>query len=332
MEYYIIIGVLLVLSGTFSGLNLGLLSLDQFELERKVKLGNHHARKIYPLRKKGNLLLCTLLLGNVAVNSILAVFLGGIMAGAVAVTISTGLIVVFGEIVPQAYFSRYALPICSRATWLVWIFFVVLYPVTKPLAIVLDKALGGELPESFSKREFKLIAEEQTNNSESDIDTQAFGLIKAGLEFSDKLVKNIMTPRVHTAFIGHDEVLDQKTVNEIQKSGHSRLPVRSETKDQVVGYLYAKDLISIDPDDNIPVQQLMRDLVVYVSENAKLDEVLNLFRQKKVHLFVVQDEFGGVAGIVTLEDVIEEIIGQEIVDEYDQRTDMRQPAGEKVQT
>ena len=100
---YIILIILLFLSAMFSGLTLGLMSLDVFTLKRRVKLNDKHAIKVYPLRKKGNLLLCTLLLGNVAVNSTLAIFLGSITAGVVAGIISTSLIVIFGEILPMAY-------------------------------------------------------------------------------------------------------------------------------------------------------------------------------------------------------------------------------------
>ena len=112
-HYLIVIG-LVILSGLFSGLTLGMFSLGLTDLHTKMKLGDKRAKRIYPVRKNGNLLLCTLLLGNVAVNSTMAVFLGEISSGVFAMLVSTGLIVVFGEIIPQATFTRFALPICAN--------------------------------------------------------------------------------------------------------------------------------------------------------------------------------------------------------------------------
>jgi metal transporter CNNM len=111
---YIIITVLIFFSALFSGLTLGLMGLDKYELKRKVELGNADAQKVYPLRKQGNLLLTTLLVGNVAVNAALSIFLGSIASGLVAGVVATVLIVIFGEIIPQSVFSRFALKLGAR--------------------------------------------------------------------------------------------------------------------------------------------------------------------------------------------------------------------------
>ena len=130
--YFLIIGIVLILillSGLFSGLTLGLLGLNKSELERKIKLGDKKAKRVYNIRKNGNLLLCTLLLGNVAVNSALAIFLGSITNGILAGVMATGLIVIFGEILPQATISRYALTVGYHSFWMVKFFIFLLYPV-----------------------------------------------------------------------------------------------------------------------------------------------------------------------------------------------------------
>ena len=116
---YLIVAFLVLLSGAFSGLTLGFFSLNLTSLERKMKLGDKRAKKVYPIRKNGNLLLCTLLLGNVAVNSTMAIFLGTIASGVIAGIVSTALIVIFGEIIPQAVFSRFALTLGANTVWLV---------------------------------------------------------------------------------------------------------------------------------------------------------------------------------------------------------------------
>ena len=319
---YLVVIILLLLSGLFSGLTLGLMGLDPFELKRKVKLGDKNAKRIYPLRKQGNLLLSTLLIGNVAVNSTLAVFLGSITAGVIAGFASTALIVIFGEIIPQAVFSRHALKLGSKATWLVYIFLYLFYPITKPVAMILDKTLGGELPNIYSKREFRLMLEEQKNLSKSDLSNREFAILEKGLLFSDKKVKDIMTPRTNVFFVSINTIISKTLLKKIHKKGHSRIPVYDRKSEKIVGILYSKDLLTIDPEEKLKSREVMRKHVPTINEMNKLDKVLNLFKEKKVHLFVVKDESEKLAGIVTLEDVIEEIVG-EIMDEYDWIMDMR---------
>ena len=318
----IVVVLLVIFSGLFSGLTLGLMGLNVFDLKRKVKLGNKDAEKIYPLRKQGNLLLCTLLLGNVAVNSVLAIFLGSITNGLLASFLATGLIVIFGEVLPQSIFSRYALKFGSKMAWLVNFFVYLFYPITKPLALSLDLFLGGELPTVFSKREFKVFLDEQKQHKKSELTENEFEIIKGGLVFSDKKVDSVMTPRVNTFMLKDDAVLDRNYLHEIQKAGHSRIPIYKETTDKIVGLLYVKDLIRIDPSERKIVKDIMRKKVLYISDNSKLDRVLDSFKKNRVHIFIVQDKFKGMAGIITLEDVLEEIVG-EIIDEFDKIVDMR---------
>src|SRR5690606_38293023 len=118
--------------------------LDPYELKRKIALGDKQAQRIYPLRKRGNLLLVTLLLSNVAVNAALSLFLGSLVSGILAGLMSTVLITLFGEIVPQAIFSRFALSLGARLIWFVYIFTIVLFPICAPVAWALDKILGNE--------------------------------------------------------------------------------------------------------------------------------------------------------------------------------------------
>jgi len=163
-----IITSLIILSGLFSGLTLSLMSLNKYELKRKADLGDSNAAKVYPIRSKGNLLLCTLLVGNVLVNSVLSVFLGGMMKGAIAIGISTTLITIFGEILPQASFSKHALKVGARLSILVNVIMFILYPVCKPIACILDKLLGTEMNTIYSKKELKAIIE-ATGSKANDV-------------------------------------------------------------------------------------------------------------------------------------------------------------------
>ncbi len=138
MEYFLS-AILISCSALFSGLTLGYFSLNTETLARRAKLGDKEAIAIYPLRKRGNLLLTTLLLGNVGVNTALSIYLGSIASGLVAGIIATGLIFMFGEIIPQAVISRHALWFGSRLAPFIKVIVFVLSPITYPIALMLDK-------------------------------------------------------------------------------------------------------------------------------------------------------------------------------------------------
>ncbi|MBU0470259.1 MAG: DUF21 domain-containing protein [Nanoarchaeota archaeon] len=320
--YFIVIIFLLSLSAMFSGLTLGILSLDQDMLRRKMQLGQKDAKLIFPLRKKGNLLLSTLILGNVAVNTTLAIFLGSIAKGVIAGIIATGLIVVFGEIVPQAVFARHGLRFGARLVWLVKIAMFIFYPIAKPISWFLDRWLGGGLPTKFSRRELRLFIREQRKHAE-EIKHREFELLERGLLFSATKVKEVMTPKKNVFFLTEDLLLTKETLKKIHYRGHSRIPVLNTKKNKVVGILYSKDLINIDPEYNIPLREIMRKKINFIGRNDKLGGLLKKFQDKKVHLFIVLDKSKRISGIITLEDVLEEIVG-EIVDEYDKVIDMRE--------
>ncbi len=327
---YIIIIVLLTLSALFSGLTLGLMSLSAHELKRKSELGDEDAKKVYPLRKRGNLLLTTLLVGNVSVNAALSIFLGSITSGVLAGIIATMLIVVFGEIIPQAVFSRFALKLGAKATPLVSFTMYLLYPVTLPIAWLLNKTLGDELPTIYSKQELVKIVEEHEDAKESDLDQDEERIIKGALTFSDKKVRDIMTPHtVVTAFDAEEEV-DNSLFNKVKESGLSRFPVFEKEWNRVVGILFSSDLIGITPKSK-KVKDLMRRRIHELSESESLDNALDTFLNTRKHLAIVRDEFGGFSGVITLEDILEEIIRTEIVDERDKYADMRKFAKVKAE-
>lgn len=325
---YIISIALVLLSALFSGLTLGFFSLNKDDLERKAKLGGKRAKKIYRVRKDGNLLLCTLLIGNVAVNSTLSIFLGSIASGFMAGLIATGLIVIFGEIIPQAAFSRYALTLGAKLVWLVRIFLIFLYPICKPIAWLLDKALGDEVPAMYSKKELIDIIEAHEHSEDSDIDLDEEKIIKGALSFSDKTAKDIMTPKEKMFFLPFSSKLSKKIVSQIFETGHSRIPIYKKNKDNVVGILYAKDLI-INNHAQKTIGSVARPDVIFVHEDKKLDDLLAAFKKVRHHLFLVLDNKEKLKGLVTIEDVIEEIIGEEIVDEFDQFENIKK--GKKVE-
>jgi len=325
---YIISIILVLMSAMFSGLTLGFFSLNVDDLKRKVELKDKEATKVYSVRKNGNLLLCTLLVGNVAVNTTLAIFLGSIASGVIAGLVATGLIVVFGEIIPQAAFSRYALQLGSKLVWIVKFFRFILFPICWPIAKILDKVLGEEMPTVYSKKELMHIITEHEGMKDSAVDADEERIVKGALSFSQKKVEDIMTPRTQVIMLKFDSKLDKITLNKIRESGHSRIPVYGETQDDILGIFYVKDAVGRNW-EKIEVINKTRKNAIFVDEKKLLDDLLNSFCKTRQHLYVVLNEFNEFVGIVTVEDVIEEIIGEEIIDEYDKYEDLQARAKKK---
>ncbi len=330
IDYFIVVA-LIVFSALFSGLTLGLMGLNKQELKRKVSLGNKQAITVYEVRKKGNLLLTTLLIGNVAVNAALSIFLGSVTSGIAAGVIATSLIVIFGEITPQAIFSRFALYLGSKTAWLVKIFIFILFPIAKPISMLLDKVLGEELPTIYSKQELMKIIEEHEDHKGSDVSEEEEKIVKGALSFSNKIVLDVMTPRTVMNTLQADEEITTEVIQKLKWAGNSRVPVYEGNRDNIVGILYVKQLIGGDVFGK-KVREFTNMNVFFINQDKNLDIILEKFLHTHNHLFVVRNEFSEVTGIITLEDILEEIIGEEIVDEVDVHNDMRRFARTKNST
>lgn len=223
---------LIIMSAFFSGLTLGLMGLDKTGLEIVMEGDDpkyrEYATKIYPLRKRGNLLLCTLLLGNVCVNSLLSILTADKFGGTIGLLSSTFLIVIFGEIVPQAACQRYSLEVGSTMVPVVRVIMYLLFIVSYPLSKALDYALGEELATTYSSSEMiKLL---QIHVNEQVIDPETATAMKGALKFKDMTVKEVMTPLANTFMLSVDEKLNFETIAKIFKTGYSRIPVYHVSK------------------------------------------------------------------------------------------------------
>ncbi|MBU1890060.1 DUF21 domain-containing protein [Patescibacteria group bacterium] len=304
------------MSALFSGLTLGLLSLSTSHLQRKISLGDERAKKIYQVRRNGNYLLCTLLLGNVAVNAAISIFLTSIASGVVAMFVATGLIVVFGEIIPQATVYRHALNVGARTVWLVRIFQIILWPVAWPLARGLDWILGKELPTIWSKKEIEQLVEFHEDHPQSAIDEDEERIIKGALQYSDTTAKQVMTQKENVFALEKSVILNDRLLRKIMVKGFTRIPVYKNDIGNIIGILYTKQLIGVD--QGTPLKEVFRKReTVKVSEDIKLDALLNKLVKRRTHLAFVYNQKDELVGIATLEDIIEEILKREIVDEYD---------------
>uniref|UniRef100_A0A672GRN8 Metal transporter n=1 Tax=Salarias fasciatus TaxID=181472 RepID=A0A672GRN8_SALFA len=331
----IFISMLLCLSGMFSGLNLGLMALDPMELQIVQNCGTerekNYAKKIEPVRSQGNYLLCSLLLGNVLVNTTLTILLDDIAgSGLIAVVMSTIGIVIFGEIVPQAICSRHGLAVGANTIFLTKFFMLLTFPASYPVSKLLDYLLGQEIGTVYNRE--KLLEMLRVTDPYNDLVKEELNIIQGALELRTKTVEDVMTPLRDCFMIPGDATLDFNTMSEIMKSGYTRIPVFEGERSNIVDLLFVKDLAFVDPDDCTPLKTITKFYshpLHFVFNDTKLDAMLEEFKKGKSHLAIVQrvnnegegDPFYEVLGIVTLEDVIEEIIKSEILDETDLYTD-----------
>ena len=353
---FVSILILVMLSGLFSGLTLGLLGLDLSELEI-VKGGGsaterRRAAKVMGIRKDGNRLLCTLLLGNVAVNALLSIFLSGVTSGLIGFCVSTALIVVFGEILPQAICSRHALKIGELALPIVNVIMVVLAPVSVPLKTVLDKLLGDSVGTIHTKTE--MIQYVKLQHERGDLNEDERTIMQGAMDMKVKTAREVMTcvwnSKFYFAHPTHRLISTQvmtpledaymleescklsfAVVRDIFDHGFSRVPVYARERQHVVGLLFVKDLIFVDPEDEVPLAEYLRVFersIELVDAEANLDDVLRIFKRGRGHLALVLGQPrkssmvesdcmsplhnaspSYIVGLVTLEDIIEEILG-----------------------
>uniref|UniRef100_A0A7M4F610 Metal transporter n=1 Tax=Crocodylus porosus TaxID=8502 RepID=A0A7M4F610_CROPO len=281
----IFISLLLCLSGMFSGLNLGLMALDPMELRIVQNCGTdkekNYAKRIEPVRRQGNYLLCSLLLGNVLVNTTLTILLDDIAgSGLVAVVVSTIGIVIFGEIVPQAICSRHGLAVGANTIFLTKFFMMMTFPASYPVSKLLDCVLGQEIGTVYNRE--KLLEMLRVTDPYNDLVKEELNIIQGALELRTKTVEDVMTPLRDCFMIAAEAVLDFNTMSEIMESGYTRIPVFEGDRSNIVDLLFVKDLAFVDPDDCTPLKTITRFYnhpLHFVFNDTKLDAMLEEFKK-----------------------------------------------------
>ncbi|KAK2824286.1 hypothetical protein Q5P01_021461 [Channa striata] len=291
--------LLLGLSALCSGLNISMLALDPVELRVLQNSGTEkeqkYARKIESVRKHGNYILCTVVLGNVLTNT-------------------------------------HSLAIASKTLCATRLLMLVFFPIAYPVSKILDIMLHQEISNFYTRE--KLVAMLRVTDPYHDLVKEELNIIQGALELRTKTVEDVLTPLSDCYMLSSDAVLDFCTMSDVMQSGFTRIPVYENDRSNIVDILFVKDLAFVDPDDCTPLKtitQFYKHPMHCVFNDTKLDVMLDEFKRGKSHLAVVQrvnsegegDPFYEVMGIVTLEDVIEEIIKSEIVDETDLYTDNR---------
>lgn len=445
----IVVAVICIfLSGTFSGLTLGLMSLDLIDLRVLTESGTTKekwcAYRILPMRRHGNWLLCTLLIGNTSVNAALAIVTADLFGGIGGFLASTFIILYLGEIIPQAVCHRFGLIIGAYTVPFIRVLMYVSAPLSFPSAKALDYVLGGEpatrynrsqlkslvsmhgtelfdrepqspsrtapaivspdpkdnesSPNSTSgtvvelhhdvgvhphsdsalevrqlespivlnaeptvnpndakpsetnvslqKKRFNLLSRlnnlsrnrnsrhpspKSRNNKDNNSTTlhppltkDEMAMLDGAFDFSQKTIGQVMTSLDNVFMLDAAVSLNFQILLLIFQSGHSRVPIYSESRENIIGILFAKDLILLDPEDGVPIRTVLSFFdrtVLLVQSETRLNKMLNIFCQGGGHMAIVRKEHESdgtqTVGVVTLEDLIEELIGQDIVDETD---------------
>lgn len=326
----------LALAAAVAGLTLGLMSLDSTALDIVMQSSDPTqaaaARAIKPIREQGNLLLVTLLLTNTLAAELLPLVLEALYPGGYfSLIVSVFSLMLFGEMIPQAVFSRHPLYFGQKLIGFVRILRFIMYPISAPIAFALDYLLGEELGTIYNRDELKGLIDVHANNKILTQDETT--ILKAALEFSLKTVDQILTPAKNVFKLSIDTKLDRDTLLRILRSGHSRIPLYDSSPNDVVCLLLVKQLLLVNPEDGMPIRALISSRAsshkirvapaVECSADTHIPDLLNEFQTGRTHMAVIYDdvkkplEEREFLGIVSIEDIIEEILQEEIIDETD---------------
>ncbi|KAK2061511.1 DUF21-domain-containing protein [Colletotrichum caudatum] len=331
-SFWVLMGAsiaLVLLGGAFAGLTIALMGQDSIYLQVLAgdpdETQSRNAKRVYDLLKKGkHWVLVTLLLSNVIVNESLPVVLDRCLGGGVeAVVGSTVLIVIFGEVVPQSVCVRYGLQIGGYMSKPVLLLMWLMAPIAWPTAKLLDWALGEDHGTVYKKSGLKTLVTLHKSLGEvgERLNSDEVTIISAVLDLKEKPVENVMTPMDDVFIMAEDTVLDEKTMDVILSEGYSRIPIHATGKPtDFVGMLLVKILITYDPEDCLQVKDFPLATLPETRPETSCLDIVNFFQEGKSHMVLVSEYPGadyGAIGVVTLEDVIEELIGEEIIDESD---------------
>ncbi|HEX7632753.1 MAG TPA: CNNM domain-containing protein, partial [Candidatus Saccharimonadales bacterium] len=307
--------LLVLASAICSGLNIALMSLDLADLRRKAKLGNKQAKRVLPLRKQTHLTLAAILFTNVAAVSATSLVLERELNGWLAGLLSTLLIVIFGEVMPQALFSKNALGWSSRFAWLLKAMIAFTYILSKPLQLLLDKLFPRQRAKLQTRQELGLLITEHLSDKSSELDGDEVEIMRGALSLSEKRVRDIMTDIRHTYWLTPSTLLDDEKIDELKALGYSRIPVFNQALTKAYGVMLMKDLVDLDFDDNnYRVDDMPLHPTQLVGGMTALDTMFRKFIAADTHLIPIEKD-DEIIGIVTIEDLIEEILGHEIEDE-----------------
>ncbi|KAF8152292.1 hypothetical protein B0H34DRAFT_724589 [Crassisporium funariophilum] len=318
IAFIVLIPVLVLMSGLFAGLTLGYMSLDETQLNVLSISGTpdqrKYAKKIMPIRKNGHLLLVTLLLANMIVNESLPVIADPVLGGGVqSVVVSTVLIVIFAEIIPQSLFTRHGLYLGAKMAGFTQCLIYALSIIAWPVAKLLEFALGPHHGIIYRRAELKeLIAMHSSHATHGgDLKVDTVTIIGATLDLQEKVVRQAMTPIIDVFMLSIDSKLDYALLKKICQTGHSRVPVyeevdvpvsvakgedttreekqqqRTQKVKKIIGILLVKQCVLLDPKDATPLRKIPLNKVPFVPNNEPLLGILDKFQEGRSHMAIV---------------------------------------------
>lgn len=322
----ILLLVLVIVSVCLTAMSVAYRGLSVVHLRHWARKGDKTADALYPLAARGAAVTLTLEL-------LRALFIsGGIVLatanywswtawlGAAAV-LFVGFIVL-SELYLKTFGIRLLIVFARPLTFITRL----LKPITVPLGRVFDRFIADQ-PVVVTKKELSHLLT-SVDPHDTDLSGDELRILKHALSFGEKMVHDVMTPRSVVAHVKQSDVLSPALLNDLTSSGHSRFPVLSEDGAHAVGVLFVRDLLDVKM--HARVDEIMHKGVHYVNEDRELDHVLQAFLKTKQHLFLVVNSFAEIVGLVTIEDVVEQVLGKPIIDEFDKYENMREVAEAKA--
>lgn len=325
--WFVLLIFLIFMSGFFSASETALTALSKAKVRKLKEEKRKGAERIEKLLSNTPRLLSTILIGNNLVNILAAAIATKLAVDRfqdIGVGIATGaltvIVLIFGEITPKTFAIRHSEKVALSTVWAISAISYVLYPVGKVFVLIANTILRIFGQKAIEQGPFatpeELKALVAIGEEEGVIEKEERKMIHSILEFGDTIVREVMVPRTDMVCVEKNQSVEEALVA-AQEKGYSRIPVYEENIDNIVGILYVKDMLNFVAagKTSIQVRELARE-AYYVPETKRVDDLLREFQKKKIHMAIVFDEHGGTAGLVTLEDLLEEIVG-EIFDEYD---------------
>ena len=326
-----VLSVLIGLSGFFSGLEVALVGVRKSKVVQLFNEGKKGSKALYKLKMNPSWMMSSVNLGNNLVNvgasalaTSLAIRLFGDDGIGIAIGIMTFLILIFGEITPKTYCNANSTKIALRYAPVLLFFSYVFYPVVKFFEVItrgVVKITGSSsTPPPITEEEIKGVIDQGLE--EKALEQDEMELVHGALKFDDTVIRSVMTPRTKM-FSLNSKMLLFEALPQINQSGHSRIPIYGNTRDDIVGFIHVRDVLKeLERDNKMTSLEKIAREPVFVSQEKMVSALLKEMKGRKTHMAMVVDEHGGVEGLVTLEDLIEEIVG-EIEDE----TDLTRQAG-----
>jgi len=327
--------VLIGLSGFFSGLEVALVGVRISKIEQMVKDKVKGSTSLLKLKKNPSRMMASVNLGNNLVNvastaiaTDIALKIFGNDGLAIVIGIMTFLILVFGEITPKTYCNANAAKIAARYSRVLLVFSYAFYPIVRILEAITKGIISltgsSDNPPGLTEDEIKGVIDQGLKDNA--IEKQESELVHGALNFDDIVIRSVMTPRTKMFTLNAKKILFE-ALPEINNSGFSRIPVFSENSDNIIGIVHVRDVLkSLERDEKVVSLESIMRKPIFVSQEKMVSDLLKEMQGRQTHMAIVLDEFGGVEGCVTLEDLLEEIVG-EIHDEKDRVQQVFQSEG-----